>query len=176
MFPLPTFLLKSQILTKKKAVSYYLPHFFNTFSQYIANLFPMYKFSRSSQEREGTRGRKCSGSRAEDKPLPCQVAAWGQMGGPERTPFLGTPGNIRKREQLALLPFAEGEMSLSRCHMRFWSKENLPPLGAVAAFAGTLARRDALMLHVPAPLPWELPHVAPQIPIKCSACLYFMLC
>lgn len=54
-----------------------------------------------------------------------------------------------------LLLSAEGEISSSRCHRTFWSKENLPALGAAAAFAGALARRSALLLHVPAPLPPE---------------------
>lgn len=68
---------------------------------------------------------------------------------------MGTPGNICKREQLALLLYAEEENSLSRCHMTFRSKGNLPPLGVAAAFAGTLAKRGALLLYVPAPLPPE---------------------
>lgn len=82
------------------------------------------------------------------------------MGRLERKPFLGTPGSICKREQPALLLYAEGEISLSRCHMRFRSKENLPPLGVAAAFVGTLARRGGSVAACPgSPPSWGSWHV-----------------
>lgn len=92
------------------------------------------------------------------------------MGRLEKQPFLGKPGNVCESEQLALLLCAEGEISLSRCHKTFLSKENLPPLGVAAAFVGTLARRGALLLHLALcwlpSLPRELASTASQIPVK----------
>lgn len=107
--------------------------------------------------------------------LPCQKSSWGQRG-LERKPCWETPRNICTREQLALLLCAEGEISLSCCPRMFWSEENLTPFGSGAAFGGTLARRGALLLHVPALLPPEgaTTHGAPNP--KSLACLYFTTC
>lgn len=60
--------------------------------------------------------------------------------------------------------------------MTFQSKENLPPLGAVAVSVVSLARRGAPLLHVWLPsLLRELSRLASRIPIKHLAGLYFML-
>lgn len=92
---------------------------------------------------------------------------------------MGKSGNVCESEQLALLLNAEGEISLSRYHKRFLSKENLPPLGVAAAFAGTLARRGALLLHLALCwlplLPRELASTASQIPVKKFGMFVFYL-
>jgi len=96
---------------------------------------------------------------------------------------LGTPGNTCKGEELAPLLYAEEETRLSRCHLTFWSRENLAALGAAAAFAGALARRGAVLLHAPSPLPPQRaatrgvsnPHQTCGVSVFCAILTAFFL-